>query len=37
MNEKSRSIAVAGLACALSIVLMVLATYIRVSTVAFLF
>ena len=37
MNEKSRSIAVAGLACALSIVLMVLAIYIRVSTVAFLF
>lgn len=37
MNAKSRDIAVAGIACALGIVLMYLATYIRVNTGAFLF
>ncbi len=37
MNEKSRNIAIAGLSCALSVVMMVLATYIRVNTSAFLF
>lgn len=37
MNEKSRNIAIAGLACGLNVVMMVLATYIRVNTVVFLF
>ncbi|MCI9626123.1 MAG: hypothetical protein HFI90_05005 [Clostridia bacterium] len=37
MNEKSRNIAIAGLACGLNVVMMVLATYIRVNTGAFLF
>ncbi len=37
MNEKTRNLAVSGLAVALNIVLMVLSSYIQINTLAFLF